>query len=272
MSELSRDWLRRINDVIENAPPIIPWYGQENMMAQIEPFLDPIEPFPHTLLLGKPGLGKTHLARWIAGKRGDSLEEQLSPVEMETLPMTGIVLLDEVHLQRKPEPLFRLMENGGPTIIAATTRPEEVDPAFRSRFFLELTFDKYTDDAMLEMMEAETTLNPETQKILATAAAGNPRQAKRLIKVAQKLGIDNPELILSACRVTIDGLTDMHLRYMEALGRTTRATGLDQIATMMFTDRMSVRGLEPLLVEYELVQLRSNGRILTRKGRNFIGK
>lgn len=268
----ARDWMRRIDEAIANASPVIPWYGQEDLMAQIEPFMEGLDAFPHTLLMGEPGLGKTHLARYIAGARKESFEEILAPVEIEQLPNGGIVLIDEAHLQRRPEPLFRQLEKEYPTIIAATTRPELLDKAFRSRFFLDLHFRRYSDDAMLEMIQDETNLAEETQKILATAAAGNPRQAKRLIAVSKKLGIDQPELILSACRITVDGLTDMHLRYLEAAGRTGRPVGLTQLANVMYADETTVRGLEPLLIEYELIELKSNGRILTRKGTQFIGK
>lgn len=271
-NETSIDWMRQIDELIENTPSIIPWYGQPDLMAQIDPFLNSSSPFPHTILFGDPGLGKTHLARYIAGVRGEPFEELLAPVEPEQMPASGIVLLDEVHLQRRPEPLFRQLEADSPTILAASTRPELVEKAFRSRFFLELHFRKYSDAAMLEMVQDETSLSEETQRILATAAAGNPRQAKRLITVSRKLGIDKAEMILSACRISVNGLTDMHFHYLEALGRTSRPTGLAQLATLMYADEVTARSLEPLLIEYDLIELKPNGRVLTRKGRSFLGK
>jgi holliday junction DNA helicase RuvB len=241
------------------------------MLAQIKPFLHPDVPFPHTLLLGEPGLGKTHLARWIAGQRGEAYEEHLAPVVPSDLPLQGIVLIDEIHLQRKPEPLFTAMEEVRPTFMGATTRPEAIDKAFRSRFFLDMHLQRYTADEMYELIALTLEdADEDLIDILSTASAGNPRQALKLATYAQRIGTGIPEDILMACRITADGLTDLHLKYLEQLHKTNKPTGLTQITAMLYSDETTTRDLEPLLLDYELIELNSNGRTLSRKGTEYI--
>ena len=264
--EMSK-WMRRITEGHNPThPKNLNWFGQPHVIAQIQPFMESSIAFPHTLLLSEPGLGKSHLAEWIAAQRGDAFEEILAPTEPEKLPMMGIVLIDEIHLQRKPEPLFQSMKMDTPTIMGATTRPELIDKAFRSRFFLELYLHRYTSDEMKELIDAELDASDEMLDILSTAAAGNPRQAKRLAEVARRLDTDNPAEVLAACQITADGLTDLHLRYLKALRDAHRPMGLTQLATILYADETTLRGLEPLLLDYHLIDLNSNGRSLTRNG------
>lgn len=247
------------------------WFGQKEVMTQVEPFLEHKDPFPNTILLGEPGLGKTHLAQYIAFRRNEYFEEYLAPVNPEQLPPYGIVLVDEVHRQTKPEPLFKVMAQTSPTIIAATTRPEAVDKAFRSRFFLELYLKPYKASAMKELIAMELPNADENSlTVLSTAAAGNPRQAKRLAEVARRLDTTDPHEILQACQITADGLTDRHIDYLRTLDLIGKPTGLSQLATLLYADEMSVKIIERLLLEEDLVDLKSTGRTLTRTGRKYL--
>jgi Holliday junction resolvasome RuvABC ATP-dependent DNA helicase subunit len=192
-------------------------------------------------------------------------------VTPEQLPAAGIVLLDEAHRQTRPEPLWPFMENRHVTIIGATTRPEKLEPAFKSRFFLQLHLERYEDEAIEELMYHMIPEWPRMDiSLLAKAAAGNPRQAERIIETAKGLGTLTPESVLSTCRITADGLTDMHLRYLEALEGQRRPVGLNQLATILWSDEQTVRETERLLLEYKLVELSSSGRTLTRKGKRYV--
>ena len=247
------------------------FFGQEEVLGQIAPFVKRKAAFPHTLILGEPGIGKTRLARWIANQRGETFEEMMSPAKPEDLPKVGIILLDEVHRQNRPEWLFPTMENATVTILGATTRPEQLEPAFASRFFLKLYLTRYSEEAMVEMTEfLLPKANKDSVGIYAGASAGNPRQLERIVAVAKELGANNPEEVLSTVRITGDGLTDVHLRLLKALRKGNRPMGLGTIAVILYLDENTVKQHERLLIEYDLIELRPNGRLITRAGKQYL--
>jgi Holliday junction resolvasome RuvABC ATP-dependent DNA helicase subunit len=271
--ESDRQWARRTLGLSPQRPPIhvnIEYFGQESAKAQIEPFVERDEAFPNTLILGVPGIGKTLMARWIAARRNEPFEELLCPVNPDDLPPMGIVLLDECHKQRKPEYLFGIMEKHDVTVLGATTRPEQMEPAFKSRFLLQLHLTRYKQDAMIDMANSTLEMGEKSADLYASASAGNPRQLERILAVAKELGPGNHEDVLRACRITGDGLTEYHLKYLKALKRAGRPVGLSTLASMLYSDESSVKEYEQLLIDFQLVDLRSNGRIISREGKKYL--
>lgn len=247
------------------------FFGQEEAISQIRPFLSRDANFPNTLILGEPGIGKTRLARWIADQRAEQFEEVLCPAKPEDIPDYGIVLLDEAHRQRHPEWLFPTMENATVTILGATTRPELLEPAFASRFFLTLYLTRYSEKAMVELAQhLLPDANDESTDMYAGASAGNPRQMERIAAVANEVGVNDMELVLSTCRITGDGLTELHLRLLRTLAKGNRPMGLGTIATLLYLDEDTVKQHERLLIEEDLIELRSNGRMVTRAGKRYL--
>jgi Holliday junction resolvasome RuvABC ATP-dependent DNA helicase subunit len=240
-------------------------------MTQLAPFLVSEKRMPNTLMYGEPGLGKTQLARKIAFERNDEFEELLCPVKAADVPDFGIVLLDEVHKQTNPEPLFPLMEEGNVTVLGATTRPEKLESAFKSRFFLQMHLERYLPEEIQKIITAtaENEITEEQAVALSHAAAGNPRQAERLVETGDRLGTYDPETVLSAARIDGNGLTDLHMKYLEIGLATRRPVGIAQMATMLYLDEQTTREIERYLIEMGLVELLSNGRTLTRDGRAY---
>jgi Holliday junction resolvasome RuvABC ATP-dependent DNA helicase subunit len=265
----ARQLLQSVNHQPYNGGPVI-WFGQEALIKQINPFMTSSDPFPHTILLGEPGLGKTHLARYVAYERNEAFEELLAPTDPMSMPAKGIVLLDEVHRQRSPEPLFQLMAQDTPTIFAATTRPELVDRAFRSRFFLELHLRPYTPEAMSDLIGTYLDASDDVLELLGAASAGNPRQAEKIALVAKKLDTTDPGTILATCQITADGLTTNHIDYLKLLDRMNRPIGVSQIVTLLYADETTVKTTERLLLDYELIQLSQTGRTITRAGSDYM--
>lgn len=246
--------------------------GQKALKAQVEPFFSAAK-FPHTLLTGVPGSGKTEMARWIAYKRNAYFEELLAPVTAAAIPQEGVVLLDEAHRQKQPEPLFGVMmdDNVTVTIIAATTRPELLDSAFKSRFFLQLHISKYSQEDMELIIQhlATDEIPTDSVSMFARASAGNPRQANRIMETANLIGSYDPVTVLSTCRITADGLTEGQHDYLAALKRGGKPMGLTNLALLVGRDETTVREMEPYLVELGLVEFTSSGRTLTALGRRY---
>lgn len=244
-------------------------FGQEAAVSQIEPFLDP-GPLPNILLLGAPGSGKTHMGRWIAFQKQTPYLEHLCPVTASQAPGYGVWMLDECHRQTRPEQLFPIMENQLVTVVGTTTQPHKLDPAFRDRFFLRLHLEPLSRKARRQLLRHHLPDAPDDDLVLlAKASAGNPRQAHRLITTAKALGTTNPEQVLAAVRINVDGLDDVHLKILEVLARNPRPLGLSTLALLARCDELTVTEHEVLLVDLELLELSSAGRTLTDKGRKY---
>lgn len=234
------------------------------------------EKFPHVLLTGDPGLGKTQFAKWVAGRRGKPFFERLAPVKPDELPPYGILLLDEVHRQTNVESLFPTMDKGVLTVVAATTKPEKLDSAFKSRFLVTLRLRKYPTEQIEEIiwhMSARSSVPVEDQafiNVLANACDGNPRVAERVVKTAVSLNTWNPETVLQAVQITADGLQQDHFDYLGALNHLNRPAGKKQLGDIAYLSEDEIKRVERLLVDRGYVELAPNGRKLTVRGKQYV--
>lgn len=254
---------------------VVQFIGQEPLKERVEPFMTADE-FPHTLLTGEPGLGKSQFAKWIAAKRDAGTQIRTAPItegDLDVALWKPFVILDEAHKQRESEQLFVLMQKHEFTFVATTNMPEKMGDAFRSRFVLQLRLAPYTQEDMQKIVLYYTyggDAGEKALKVFATASAGNPRQARRIMETARALGTFDSEVVLSTVRITADGVTEEHIAYLALLDTHERALGINYISTMLYIDEKTIKYLERLLTDMQLVQLTPGGRKLTGRGRAYV--
>lgn len=277
------------------------YVGQSKLKTRLKVHIDAAltrnEPFPHLLLAGPPGSGKTSLAMIVAEALGDKFVSITMPIKDAVLQdhvemNVGILFMDEIHRAKKTqqESLLSLLEDGflqtpqgwkvetdWLTIIGATTEPEKIIPPLWDRFTIKQPFEPYTKEEMTTIAKgmaskAEIDLSRKTLSKLSQAAAGVPRNLKQFIVAAQDIltvrgNIPHAHEILEFCRTEQDGLTADHINYLKALHKLGGRAGLDALGMMLRLHKTVVMDLERLLLTHDFIRYGGRGRELTAQGK-----
>ncbi len=184
--------------------------GQSHIIGKNKPLYKLIikKEIPHLFFYGKPGTGKTSLAKIIAKSIGsDYFYFNATSIKVEELRkvftrykdslIKPILFIDEVHRLSKnqQEVLLPIMENYDAIIIGASTENPffTLTNAIRSRSFLYefLAFTKQDMEKILNraIVEEKLEIEEEAKEYLITSSGGDARAMLNLLNFAIK--IDN---------------------------------------------------------------------------------
>ena len=276
------------------------YVGQEKLKARLQVSIDgALERYAaldHVLLHGPPGCGKTSIAALISQEMVQEFHSYVMPVKVKSLQKIfmeneGIIFLDEIHRLSRKDQEFLLpvledheiqFDNGKKvkilhnfTVVGATTELEKIIKPLRDRFTHRPKFEEYSDKEMaliVRRMSDRIGLDIEEDQCLALgrASAGVPRQARTIVFTARDLGSTDPNLVLSTCGITSDGLTEDHLDYLSALDKMGQIAGVDVLSNYTGLPKDVILDLERLLVRKGLIEYSPKGRQLMLKGMQMV--
>jgi holliday junction DNA helicase RuvB len=224
--------------------------GQKAVVDQVKVALEAswndATPFPHLLMAGPPGVGKTQLAKVIAAEMGGSLHEVLANTLQSAADLNAVLLrardrevvfideADELPAQPFQTLLYRALEEGklflggqkagsiplqNFTLLAATNHESSLVAPLRERFKIVLRFDYYEAADLTTIVSHRArslgwSCEPAVFTKLAALGRGVPRRAIQLLescrRVARSRGEDT--ITLDHCTKTcqLEGLCSVY--------------------------------------------------------------
>ena len=231
------------------------------------------------------------------GQQATRIGTQYQRPELEYPPL--VVFVDEVHLVPRPvqESLLTALEPRDRSVLLpdrvarlplvtflfATTRPSDVDMAFRTRC-TEIPLQDYTEGEVAAIVGLE---HPDWPEVLRRRLARYGRLVPRIaLEFARELSdealvsehqdrdlADHLDEVRRTRLVDENGLGRLDIEYLELLEREGRPLGERNILTMLGNidkDRF-LEEVEPLLVaRMQFVRRTGRGREITPKGRRYV--
>lgn len=300
------------------------YIGQERLKKNLKLAIDAAkkrgEPIDHVLLYGPPGLGKTTMASVIAHEMGAGFRVTSGPaIEragdlasiLTNLGDGDVLFIDEIHrLSRAVEEvLYSAMEDykldiiigKGPaarsvrldlpkfTVIGATTRTGALAAPLRDRFGHIYRLEFYTPDEIGKIITRaaailESTIHPESAKLLSTRARLTPRIANRLLKRVRDYAdvngdgiIDKPTTIKALELLEVDELgldpADRHMLLSIIDNYGNNPIGLTTIAALTGDETSTIEDFyEPYLLQLGFIERTPRGRRVTPKAYVHLGR
>lgn len=264
--------------------------------------------FPHLLLTGPAGVGKTLLSETVARECCCSLHTELAQNiktpehvhgSLMMLEPGDILFYDEIH-ELPPTAqvtLYRALEErklflGKKHVVTlppfclmgATTDESLLSRSCRERFRIQIRLTHYTDDEIFQLIRQRGkrlgwTIEDDALRQLASKSRGTPRLAIRLSESAKRqASAEGIDLITAAhveqmCKTEqIDslGLDAVEQRYLHILREGEGAVRLNVIATQMGLPRQSIEMFESDFIRLGLISKSEKGRMLTAKGHEHL--
>lgn len=250
--------------------------------------------FPHTLLSGEPGTGKTTLAKILANELGVKFEECISS-DLQDIELVrnkidvvngGVFFQDEIHSLPKEiaEKMYPIMEDfkcSGQfinpfTLIGATTEIGSIiddRKPFYDRFEIILELEDYTIKELIQIGEQyrkrvfpNDNLDSDIYKIIALNCRCNPRSLIRLLKSTIYFG-GNINKVLFNFGIIKNGFTEKDLKVLQYINNNERGVGLQGIAAYLGTQTKNyLYETEPYLLKNNLIVRTMKGRKITENG------
>jgi len=253
--------------------------------------------FPHLLINGRPGMGKTALASIVANSLGKTLTQIIasSITERGELPSIinnlngNILFIDEIHALPRNflEPIYQMMEqfecNGNQiapfTMIGATTEIGEIikdRKPFYDRFKIIIELDDYTINDLTKIgmqyknqVFPNDVLDTKTYGVIAKNSRSIPRTVIRLLEATIYLD-GKIDKVLSNFGIVKNGYTEKDKKLLKYLSQQ-YAVGLQGIAAFMDTSlKTYLYEIEPYLFKNEIVIRTPRGRAISTKGRQLL--
>ncbi|MEZ6142582.1 MAG: Holliday junction DNA helicase RuvB C-terminal domain-containing protein [Zavarzinella sp.] len=261
--------------------------------------------FPHLLVVGPSGTGKTTLTELIARELCTETHIELAQNIGNISQMQGllmmlepghILLIDEIHQLNDTVQvcLYRALEErklflGGnrkpvelpPFCLAgATTHEYMLNTSMQQRFKLVIRLNHYEKDEVAQLIRQRAQrlgwqIDSESVAELARRSRGVPRLAVRMLESARRVCSANADEIIVPEHVAemldmegIDGLgfDSVEQRYLRLLKEHQAAMRLNVLATHLGLPRQTVEMFESDFIRLGLVTKNEKGRSLTPAG------